>query len=82
MADILVEVIGWAGAALLLAAYYLISAKRLHGRSKTYHLMNLLGGAFIAFNSFANSALPSTALNSVWSSIAVYGLYKSLSPRG
>ncbi len=78
MADLLVEVIGWVGAALLLAAYFLISAKRLHGRSKIYHLMNLLGGSFIALNSFVNSAFPSTALNAVWSSIAVYGLYKSL----
>ncbi len=78
MANLVVEVIGWMGAALLLAAYFLISAKRLHGRSKIYHLMNLLGGAFIALNSFVNSAFPSTALNAVWSSIAVYGLYRSL----
>jgi len=78
MADLIVEVVGWVGAALLLAAYFLISAKRLHGRSKIYHLMNLLGGSFIALNSFVNSAFPSTALNAVWSSIAVYGLYKSL----
>lgn len=78
MADLIVEAVGWLGAALLLGAYFLISSKRVDGRSKTYHLMNLGGGLSIAINSLVNSAFPSTALNAVWSSIAVYGLYKSL----
>ncbi|MEM4315322.1 MAG: hypothetical protein QXI97_04055 [Nitrososphaerota archaeon] len=80
MADFLVEAVGWLGAVLIMTAYFLISSKKVHGRSKTYHLMNLVGGASVAFNSLINSALPSVGLNTVWSSIAIYGLYRSFRP--
>jgi len=69
-----VEVIGWAGAALILGAYALLSAGRLRAESISYHLMNILGAAGFVVNSGWNGALPSAALNVVWIGIGVYAL--------
>ena len=40
-----VEVAGWAGAALILLAYLLLSAEKLTGQSLVYQGMNVAGGA-------------------------------------
>jgi hypothetical protein len=69
-----VEVIGWAGAALILGAYALLSAGRLRAESISYHLMNILGAAGFVVNSGWNGALPSAAMNVVWIGIGVYAL--------
>lgn len=69
-----VEVIGWSGAALILAAYALLSAGKLRAESVTYHLMNILGAAGFVVNSGWNGALPSAAMNVVWIGIGVYAL--------
>jgi len=71
---LLVEVIGWIGAALILGAYALLSAGRLRGESLTYHMMNVIGGAGLLLNSAWNSAFPSAALNAIWVGIGVYAL--------
>jgi hypothetical protein len=69
-----IEIIGWAGAALILGAYALISANRLRSDSVTYHLMNILGAAGFVINSGYNGALPSAVMNVVWIGIGVYAL--------
>ncbi len=69
-----VEVIGWAGAALILGAYALLSSGRLRADSLTYHLVNILGAAGFVVNSGWNGAIPSAAMNLVWIGIGVYGL--------
>ena len=69
-----IEIIGWAGAALILGAYALLSANRLRAESVTYHLMNILGAAGFVINSGYNGALPSAVMNVVWIGIGVYAL--------
>ena len=69
-----VEVIGWAGAALILGAYALLSSGRLRAESLTYHLMNILGAAGFVVNSGWNGALPSAAMNVIWMGIGLYAL--------
>ncbi len=69
-----VEVIGWAGAALLLGAYALLSAGRLRAESVSYQLMNILGAAGFVVNSGWNGALPSAAMNVIWMGIGLYAL--------
>jgi hypothetical protein len=69
-----VEVIGWAGAALILGAYALLSSGRLRSESLTYHLMNILGAAGFVVNSGWNGAIPSAAMNVVWIGIGLYAL--------
>ena len=71
---IAVEVIGWAGAALLLGAYALLSAGKLRSESVTYQLMNVLGSAGFIVNSGWNGAYPSAAMNFIWIGIGLYAL--------
>ena len=71
-----VEVIGWAGAALILGAYALLSTGKLRAESVSYQLMNILGAAGFVVNSGWNGALPSAAMNVVWIGIGVYALHQ------
>ncbi len=70
----LVDVIGWLGAASLLAAYALVSTKKLEGNSIAYQLLNLAGGIFLVINSSYYGAYPSVAVNVVWIGIAIYAM--------
>jgi hypothetical protein len=71
-----VEIVGWIGATLIIAAYALLSAGKLAGDSRTYHVMNIFGAIGFIVNSGWNGALPSAALNVVWLGIGGYALLK------
>lgn len=71
-----VEIIGWAGAVLILIAYGLLSAGRLTGRSPAYQWLNVIGAAGFIVNSGWHGALPSTILNVIWVGIGVVTLVK------
>ena len=64
--ELMVEVVGWAGAVLILLAYLLLSADRLSGQSLTFQGMNVVGAAGFVINGWWHGALPSTALNLLW----------------
>ncbi len=74
--EIVVEVAGWAGAALILLAYLLLSAGRLTGKSVTYQAMNVVGAAGFVVNGWWHGAIPSTVLNVIWMGIGVVALWK------
>ncbi len=67
----LIDGIGWAGAVALLAAYGLVSAKRLDGDSLMFQLLNLIGAIFLIVNTAYYGAFPSTFVNVVWIGIAL-----------
>jgi hypothetical protein len=71
-----IEIIGWTGALLILAAYALLSTGKLRAESLTYHFMNMLGAAGFVINSGWNGALPSAAMNVVWIGIGAYAVYQ------
>jgi hypothetical protein len=73
---ILIETIGWSGAALILAAYLLLSAGRLTGRSALYQWMNVVGAICFVINSGYNGAVPSATLNVIWAAIGVFTLWR------
>jgi hypothetical protein len=76
-----VEVIGWAGAALILGAYALLSIGKLRAESVSYQLMNILGAAGFVVNSGWNGALPSAAMNVIWMGIGLYALRQRRRPQ-
>jgi hypothetical protein len=76
MTEIVVEVIGWAAAVLILAAYGLLTAGRLDARSRAYQWMNVLGAAGFILNSGWNGALPSAVLNVIWAGIGLAALWR------
>jgi hypothetical protein len=80
--QIAVEIVGWAGALLILFAYLLLSAGRLTGRSLTYQGMNVVGAAGFVINGWWHGALPSAALNVLWLLIGAFASWRIVRRRG
>jgi hypothetical protein len=74
-AIVIVEIIGWIGAVLVLAAYMLLSTERIASRSRAYQWMNVIGAVCFIVNSGWNGALPSATLNIIWMLIGLYALW-------
>lgn len=73
---LIIEIIGWIGAVLILAAYLLLSTGRLSGQSRLYQWMNVVGAAGFVLNSGWNGALPSAVLNVIWMGIGFATLWQ------
>ncbi|WP_422062244.1 CBU_0592 family membrane protein [Sphingopyxis sp.] len=71
-AIIVIEIIGWAAAVLILAAYVLLSLGKLKARGYVYQWMNVVGAAGFVINSGYNGAIPSAVLNVVWAGIGLF----------
>ncbi|MCJ7585395.1 MAG: hypothetical protein MUO30_11595 [Anaerolineales bacterium] len=78
MNTILIDITGWLGVALLLAAYALVSSRMLEGDSVIYQVMNILGGILLVANSFYYRAMPSVGVNVAWIGIAIFALTRKL----
>ena len=74
--ELIIDLLGRIGAAVLLIAYGLVSARKLAGDSVSYQLMNLLGSAFLILNSSYYGAFPSVSVNVVWIAIAAISLIR------
>jgi hypothetical protein len=81
MSLLLIEVVGWVGAALQLIGYGLVSTERLASGSRTFQLLNLVGSVGILVNVLYHQALPAVALEVVWAAIAIVSLRKLLQSR-
>jgi hypothetical protein len=79
--DLLIEVIGWAGAIMILVAYLLLTTGKLAARSVTYQGLNLVGALAFVLNSGWNGAIPSATLNVIWAGIAIYALTRIAAAR-
>ncbi|MFL6730892.1 MAG: hypothetical protein ACJ8EH_01385 [Sphingomicrobium sp.] len=77
-----VEIVGWAGAALILLAYLLLSAGRLTGQSLVYQGMNVVGAAGFVINGWWHGAIPSAALNVLWLLIGAFASWRIMKKRG
>lgn len=64
--EILIETCGWVGALLVLAAYFLISSKKVSADSLTFQLMNVGGAATLIVYTYARDAHASVLVNSIW----------------
>jgi hypothetical protein len=73
---IFTEIIGWTAAAMMLAAYGLLTTGRLRSLSPAYQWLNVVSGAGLIVNSGWNGAYPSAALNLIWMAIGLYGLFR------
>jgi hypothetical protein len=80
--EIAVEVVGWAGALLILLAYLLLSAGRLTGQSILYQGMNIVGAAGFVINGWWHRAIPSAALNVLWLLIGAIASWRIIRKRG
>jgi len=79
--EIAVEVAGWAGAALILLAYLLLSAGKLTGQSIIYQGMNVVGAVGFVINGWWHGALPSATLNVLWLMIGLFASIRIVTKR-
>lgn len=68
------DAIGWVGAAALLAAYAMISSRKLEGDSIAYQLLNIIGSLLLAANTIFYGAYPSSVVNALWIGIAAFSM--------
>jgi len=80
-APLVIEIMGWLGAAIVIAAYGLVSYGAVDGRSRPYQALNALGGLLLAVNTIWHHAWPATAVNVIWTGIAVGSLLAGPTPR-
>ena len=78
MIPLLVEIVGWAGAGLVLIAYGLLSAGKLKSGGLVYQAMNIAGAAGLMANAAWYHAWPSTAVNLIWGAIGGVALWRIL----
>ena len=71
-----IEVVGWVAAVIILAAYGLLSAGKVDGKSALYQSMNVIGAVGFMLNSGYNRAFPSAVVNVIWIGIGVFGLIR------
>ena len=69
-----IDIVGWIGALSVLLAYLMVSLNRWASQSQKYQGMNLIGGLFLIINTIYFGAYPSSMVNLVWVSIAIYSL--------
>lgn len=70
-----IEIIGWTAAAIILAAYILLSLGKLEARGYFYQWMNVIGAGGFIVNSGYNGALPSAVLNVIWAGMGLFTLW-------
>jgi hypothetical protein len=73
---LLIETIGWSGAALVLIGYLLLSLGRLSATSATFQWLNVLGAAGCVVNTWWHGAFPSLILNLFWTGIGLSALWR------
>ena len=71
MTKVAIDVIGWAGALLLLGAYGAISFHKLRPASLLYQALNAIGSIFLVINTLYYHAYPSAFVNVIWIGIAL-----------
>lgn len=74
----MVSIIGWAGMALILIAYLLVTTKQIQPNSRLYQTLNFIGAIGIVINSIVNDAWPSAVLFIIWACLALLYLFTSL----
>ena len=72
---------GTIGGIFVLAAYYLLSAKKTKPHSIVYNALNLLGGVGLTINTFVTKSWPSVILNVIWIGIAAFSIYQTLNTK-
>ena len=74
METLIFDILGWAGALLLLLAYGLVSFRKVAADSLTYQWMNIGASVLLAANTLFHRAYPSSFVNVVWTVIAVVAI--------
>jgi hypothetical protein len=77
----MVDILGWVGAAGLLAAFVLSSNGKLDNQGLSYHAINLVCALFLLVNAYYSQAYPFILVNTFWAITSVYAITKNLRAR-
>ena len=71
------DIAGLAGVAVMLWAFYLLQAGKLHGHSFVYQLMNALGAGAVLLSLVNDFNLSAFVIETCWVAISVYGMIRA-----
>ena len=75
------DVIGTAGAAIILVSYFLLQLQRLSSRALSYSVLNGLGALLILVSLSIEFNLAAFVVEAFWLLISIIGIVRSLSGR-
>ncbi|MFN3840951.1 MAG: CBU_0592 family membrane protein [Cyclobacteriaceae bacterium] len=78
---LLIDIIGWSGSVMVIAAYGLNSYQKIKSDSLIFLFFNLTGGVFLIIYSVYYTAYANTFINVVWVIIAIPALIKLMSKK-
>ncbi|HEY5746268.1 MAG TPA: hypothetical protein VIU12_09350 [Chryseolinea sp.] len=71
MMTYLIDILGWVGSVLVVAAYGLNTYKKITADSLAFYGMNIVGGVFLVIYSLEKGAYANTFINVIWVLIAI-----------
>jgi hypothetical protein len=72
--SVIVTALGWAGAAICLTAYILVTRGRWAPTSGRYQLANVVSGLMLGTVAASSGVWPSVFTNVVWSAVALHAV--------
>lgn len=77
LVGMMIQLIGWAGAVLLIVAYGGVTVGRFAAGDVAFQVLNLAGAVLLGASSAALGAWFSVGLNVFWAVVAVAGILRS-----
>lgn len=71
------ELCGWAGALLVLVAYYMVSTEKVKADSRPFQLINIVGAIFLVVYTHNCQAYASMIVNIIWIAIGFHSMFKA-----
>jgi hypothetical protein len=69
--DVWMEVAGWAGSAMVVLAYAMLSMNKWKSSDVIYQMMNLAGSTLLIIFTLYKRAFPPATVNTIWAVIAL-----------
>ena len=70
--------VGMLGTLMVLGAFFLLQAGRIHGNRLAYQLLNLFGAAGILVSLIGSFNISVFLLEAAWVAVSLYGIVRSL----
>ena len=74
--EIVAQIVGLVGVAIVLLAYYLLAASKLTNNDARYYWLNIVGTLSLLYSLLYQWNLPSVIAQAVWITISVVGLLR------
>ena len=73
--------IGMLGTLMVLGAFFLLQAGRVHGTGLAYQLLNLVGAAGVLVSLWGNFNISVFLLEAAWVAVSLYGMARAFRAR-